>query len=122
MWKFRKNICRRQRTIFSKRFYAVIQVDERNQRTKFYLGNINITSFIKVLRNAPHPPRRSQKGPKNEKLTQKQKRNCMGAVTKGGEITFLFSITPLFHKLWAFEISKFSKIARILINICPTCE
>ena len=30
---------------------------------------------------------------------------------RGGQITVLFSIRPLFQELWAFEISKYSKIA-----------
>ena len=49
MWKFGDNICGRQSDIFSKTFYTVIQVDETNERTKFDLGNISITCFIKVI-------------------------------------------------------------------------
>ena len=49
VWKFRDNICGQQSNIFSKPFFSVIEVDERNQPTKFYLGNISITCFIKVI-------------------------------------------------------------------------
>ena len=83
---------------FFKFFFSVIELHERNQPTKLYLGNINITCFIKVLRNSP--PRRSQKGPKNEKWTQKQKRNRMGGVSKGGQITVLFQLG---HYLRSYE-------------------
>ena len=51
MWKFPDNICGRQSNIFSKIFFIVIELHERNQPTKFYLGNINITCFIKVYAN-----------------------------------------------------------------------
>ena len=49
VWKFRDNICGQHSNIFSKPFFSVIEVDERNQPTKFYLGNISITCFIKVI-------------------------------------------------------------------------
>ena len=53
MWAFRDTICGHQSTIFSICFFSVIELDERNQPTKFYHGTINIISFIKVLRNVP---------------------------------------------------------------------
>ena len=52
--------------------------------------------------------RQSNMFSKNEKWTQKQKRNCMGGVSKGGQVTVLFSIRLLFQNLCAFEISKSS--------------
>ena len=109
MWKFRDNTYGRQSNIFSKFLVSVIEIDERNQPTKFYLGNINITSFIKVLRNAPHEE--VEKVPKMKNGPKNRNKTVWFRVYKGGQITVLFSITPLFQELRAFEISNYSKIA-----------
>jgi hypothetical protein len=110
---------------FFKFFFSVIELHERNQPTKLYLGNIDITCFIKVLGNFS-PKKRNYHKTLIPFLTMKECSNHLKRSETFSEYQIRFSIAFIVLEIFGFKVTPFfdifSNFSHNLAKLTPFCS